>query len=168
MPPPLVYYPDPVLQNRAKEVDPRQDGLGPLAVGMVATMREEQGVGLAAPQVGESLRLFVASGDAEAESVLVCVNPRVEAFGPIVEMEEGCLSVPGFRAQIRRPEAVRVTYLDLDGVERTGEFHELMARVIQHEYDHLEGVLFFERMTEADRVQCRPHLKALEEQYRPR
>ena len=83
-------------------------------------------------------------------------------------MEEGCLSLPGIRADIRRPESVRVTYTDLDGRERTEEFHELMARIIQHEYDHLDGILFFERMSETDRLRIRPDLAALEDQYVPR
>ncbi len=164
----LVFYPDPVLQRRAEDVDPGRNDLRVMAEGMLGVMEANQGVGLAAPQIGESLRLFVASDNGEPENAVVCVNPRVEPFGPVVEMEEGCLSVPGFRAMIRRPEGVRVRFQDLDGVEREEEFHELLARIIQHEADHLDGVLFFERMTESDRLQCRPHLKALEEQFRPR
>jgi peptide deformylase len=164
----LVYYPDPVLQRRAESVDPGRNDLRALAEGMLGVMQENQGVGLAAPQVGKGMRLFVASDTGEPADAVVCVNPHAEPYGPVVEMEEGCLSVPGFRAMIRRPESVRVRYRDLDGVEHEREFHELLARIIQHETDHLDGILFFERMTESDRLQCRPHLKALEEQYRPR
>ena len=164
----LVFYPDPVLQRRAEDVGPGRNDVAALAEGMLGVMRDNQGVGLAAPQVGEGLRLFVASDTGEPENALICVNPRVEPFGPVVEMEEGCLSVPGFRAMIRRPEGVRIRYRGLDGTEHAEEYHELLARIIQHESDHLDGILFFERMTESDRLQCRPHLKALEEQYRPR
>jgi peptide deformylase len=164
----LVFYPDPVLQRRAEDVDPGRNDLRAMAEGMLGVMKENQGVGLAAPQVGEAVRLFVASDTGEPEDAVVCVNPRIEPFGPVVEMEEGCLSVPGFRAMIRRPEGVRIRFRGLDGVEREEEFHELLARIIQHEADHLDGILFFERMTESDRLQCRPHLKALEEQFRPR
>ena len=164
----LVFYPDPVLQRPAGDVDPGRNDLRALAEAMLGVMEDHEGVGLAAPQVGESLRLFVAADTGEPGRALICVNPRVEPFGPVVEMEEGCLSVPGFRTMIRRPEGARVRFRDLDGAEHTEECHELLARIVQHEADHLAGVLFFDRMTESDRLQCRPHLKALEEQYRPR
>jgi len=164
----LVFYPDPVLQRSTEDVDSGRNDLCALAEGMLGVMKDNEGVGLAAPQVGQRLRLFVATNSGDSDNALICVNPRVEPFGRVIEMEEGCLSVPGFRAMIRRPEAVRVRFRDLDGVERDEEYHELLARIIQHESDHLDGVLFFERMTESDRLQCRPHLKALEEQYRPR
>ena len=164
----LVFYPDPVLQRRAEDADPSRNDLRALAEGMLGVMHDNQGVGLAAPQIGEGLRLFVASDTGERDGAVVCVNPHVEPFGPVVALEEGCLSVPGFRTMIRRPEGVRVRFWGLDGIERSEEYHELLARIIQHEADHLDGVLFFERMTESDRLQCRPHLKALEEQYRPR
>jgi len=164
----IVYYPDPVLQERAQEVDPARPGLRELAAGMLAAMKEANGVGLAAPQVGESIRLFVASDTGEPEDAIVCVNPRVEPFGPVIEFEEGCLSVPGVRRLIRRSDAVRMSWLGLDGRAHEGEFHELLARIIQHEFDHLEGVLFFERMSEADRLSVRPDLEALREQFQPR
>jgi peptide deformylase len=164
----IVCYPDPVLRHRTGDVDPRRDGLRELVAGMLKAMKEASGVGLAAPQVGEALRVFVASDTGEPEDAIVCVNPRVEPFGRIVEMEEGCLSVPGVRRLIRRPEGVRMRWFDLDGVAHEGEFHELLARIIQHESDHLDGVLFFERMSEADRLSIQADLAALEEQYQPR
>jgi len=164
----ILYYPDPVLQQRAREVDPARPGLKEMAAQMLVAMKDASGVGLAAPQVGEGIRLFVASDTGEPEDAIVCVNPTVEPFGAIVEFEEGCLSVPGVRRLIRRPDAVRMTWYDLDGRAHEGEFHELLARIIQHEFDHLEGILFFERMSEADRLSVRPDLEALEEQYQPR
>jgi peptide deformylase len=164
----IVFYPDPVLQRPAADVEPGGPRLRELAEEMIRTMKEASGVGLAAPQVGESIRLFVASETGEPEDAIVCVNPRVEPFGAIVELEEGCLSVPGVRRDVRRPEGVRIVYRDLDGREHREEYHELMARILQHEYDHIEGVLFMERMSEADRLAIRPDLEALEEQYRPR
>ena len=162
----IVYYPDPVLTRRADAVDPAQADLGELVTGMLAAMAEANGVGLAAPQVGVGLRLFIAAGD--GEDALVCLNPAIQPFGPVVESEEGCLSVPGVKALITRPEGVRLTWQDLSGDEHTHEFHELLARIIQHEFDHVEGVLFLERMTPADHLRVRPDLKALEEQFRPR
>ena len=83
-------------------------------------------------------------------------------------MEEGCLSVPGVRRDIRRSEGVRLRWTDLDGEPQEGEFHGLIARIIQHECDHLDGILFFERMSEADRLSIKDDLAALEEQYQPR
>jgi peptide deformylase len=164
----IVCYPDPVLRKRAKEVDPLAKGLPKLVERMLDAMKEASGVGLAAPQVGDSLRVFVASETGEPGDAMVCLNPKVEPFGPIAEMEEGCLSVPGVRRQIRRPESVRLRWTDLDGSPKEGEFKGLLARIIQHECDHLDGVLFFERMSEADRLSIRDDLAALEEQYQPR
>jgi peptide deformylase len=164
----IVYYPDPVLRRRAEASGRSPADLIAFVDGMIDAMVEARGVGLAAPQVGEGLRLFVASETGSAEDAVAFLDPRIEPFGPFVEMEEGCLSLPGIRADIRRPESVRVTYTDLEGVERTEEFHELMARIIQHEYDHLDGILFFERMSETDRLRIRPDLAALEDQYVPR
>ncbi len=164
----IVYYPDPALRRRADAVALPREGLAELAQAMLLAMKEAEGVGLAAPQVAEGLRLFVASGTGEIEHALVCVNPVVQPFGPVVEFEEGCLSLPGVRAVITRPEGVRMSWEDLSGARHEGEFHALMARILQHEYDHLEGVLFFDRMTPADRLRVRPDLDAFEAQYRPR
>ena len=164
----IVCYPDPVLRKRAEDVDPRAKGLRTLVARMLEAMKEASGVGLAAPQVGESVRLFVASETGEPADAMVCLNPKVEPFGAIAEMEEGCLSVPGVRRLIRRPESVRLQWTDLDGEEHEGEFTGLLARIVQHEYDHLDGVLFFERMSEADRLSIRDDLRALEEQFKPR
>jgi len=163
----IVFYPDPVLRKRAKDVDPRTNGLREFTEEMLRTMKEASGVGLAAPQVGEGIRVFVASDTGEIEDAIVCLNPKVEPFGSVVPMEEGCLSVPGIRREIRRSESVRLKWTDLDGTPQEGEFHGLLARIIQHECDHLDGVLFFERMSEADRLSIRDDLRALEEQYVP-
>ncbi len=164
----IVCYPDPVLRKRALDVDPRTKGLKELVQGMLEAMKEASGVGLAAPQVGESVRVFVASETGEVDKAMVCINPKLERFGATAEMEEGCLSVPGIRRQIVRPESVRLAWTDLDGVPHEGEFQGLIARIIQHECDHLDGVLFFDLMSEADRLSIKADLEALEEQYDPR
>jgi peptide deformylase len=137
----IVFYPDPVLRKRAVPVEEGRD-LADFAAGMLEAMRDAQGVGLAAPQVGESLRLFVASESGEPDDAIVCINPEVEPFGSAEEMEEGCLSIPGLRAMVRRPAKVRMTWTDVDGKRYKGEFGGLLARIIQHEFDHLEGILF--------------------------
>ena len=162
----IVYYPDPVLQKRAETVDLARPGLREFVERMLEAMEAAHGVGLAAPQVGESLRLFVASDTAEPADALVCINPEIRAFGPSVVMEEGCLSLPGINAPISRPEKVEMRWTDLDGERHTAEFDDLMARIVQHEFDHLEGVLFFERMTAADRIRVKADLGSFEAQYR--
>jgi len=165
---PIVYYPDPILNRKAEEVKTGQPDLDVLVRDMLETMVAARGIGLAAPQVGRSLRLFVASASGDPGEALVCINPRIEPFGEAVEMEEGCLSIPDLRADLMRPEQVRAIWTGLDGDEFEGEFDGLWARVIQHEFDHLEGVLFIDKLSETDRLQVRPDLKALEEQYTPR
>jgi len=164
----VVYYPDPVLQLRAAEVTAFGPDLAAFAERMLVCMQEASGVGLAAPQVGRSIRLFVASETGEPADGMVFVNPRIEPFGKIVAMEEGCLSLPGIRTDIQRPESVRVAYSDLDGEARTEAFGGLLARIVQHEQDHLDGVLFVQRMQETDRLRFRLDLRALEEQFQPR
>ena len=118
-------------------------------------------------RAGLPVTLFVATESGDPADAIIFINPEIEPFGPIVEMEEGCLSLPGTRALIHRPESVRITYTGLDGVQRGKEYGELMARIIQHEFDHLDGVLFFERMSETDRLRIKPELETLEKQYRP-
>ncbi len=164
----IVFYPDPVLQERAEPVAEDRADLRDLAGAMLEAMCEAHGVGLAAPQVALGLRLFVASETGAVVDGIAFINPEIEPFGPIVEMEEGCLSLPGMRADIRRPEKVRVKWTDLDGNRREDEFDGLLARIIQHEYDHLEGILFFERMQPTDRLRVRDELRAFEEQFVPR
>jgi len=162
----IVYYPDPVLSRRAESVDPAMAGLQDLAEQMLITMEDARGVGLAAPQIGRSLRLFVVSESGKPEDGLVFLNPEIRPFGSPVPFEEGCLSIPGVNGEVTRPELVEVSWTDLDGKRKTETFTELMARVIQHEFDHLEGVLFIERLTPADRIRIRADLASFEEQFR--
>ena len=162
----IVYYPHPVLLQKAVPVRWPASGLHELVEGMRGAMDEARGVGLAAPQVGVGLRLFLAMGSGEEDELLVCVNPKLETFGPIEVFEEGCLSLPGINRDIRRPTGVRMTAHDLDGEEFSIETEGLLARVLQHENDHLDGILFFDRMSEADRLGVRDDLKAFQEQYR--
>jgi peptide deformylase len=162
----IVYYPDPVLQRRADPVDPAMEGLQDLAERMLLTMQDARGVGLAAPQIGRSLRLFVASESGEPEEGIIFINPEIRPFGSPLPFEEGCLSLPGINGMVTRPESVEISWTDVDGQRKTETFSELMARIIQHEFDHLEGVLFFERMSPADRIRVRADLQSFEEQFR--
>ncbi len=136
---------DPVLKQRAQEIDNVDGALVRLVDDMVTTMYEAPGVGLAAPQVGVQKRLFVYD---IGEGPQTLVNPvMVEGDGEWV-FDEGCLSVPGLSWEIVRPKQVHLTGHDLDGNEVDIEADEYLARVFQHEMDHLDGILLLERLDE--------------------
>ena len=143
----------PVLRARARTVDKLESktpSVQEFIDSMVDTMFEYSGVGLAAPQVHESLRIFVAMLDSDGQGegdAVVFVNPEITVVGDqTVEGWEGCLSIPDIRGKVERPRVVRVRALDRTGRRIELVAHGLPARVIQHEHDHLDGVLFFDRM----------------------
>jgi len=150
----------PVLRAKARALDPRSvasPGVQRLIDDMFETMREYSGVGLAAPQVHEGVRLFVAGlkpgtvgpeiGGDDEMPLIALVNPEIELVGEPTEMGwEGCLSIPDIRGQVPRAPAVKVKALDRQGKPLAFTAKGFPARVIQHEYDHLNGVLFFDRM----------------------
>ncbi len=146
----IIAYGDPRLKRRSEPVaDPTSQAK--FVEDLFETMYAASGVGLAAPQVGQNVRIFVVDGgelleeeEGEgAEFKEVFINPEVlEEEGPSWGFEEGCLSIPGVRENVDRPEVVRLRYQDLEGNTHEAEFDGLRARIIQHEYDHLEGVLF--------------------------
>src|SRR6476646_6788192 len=142
---PLRTFGDPVLKQRAREVEDITGDLIPLVHGMYETMEIEEGVGLAAPQVGVRKRLFTFDLH-EGAGPGVVINPEiVEREGEVLS-DEGCLSVPGYRFEVVRSERVTMRGLDLDGNEIVLEGDDLMARMIQHEIDHLDGVLLLDRV----------------------
>jgi peptide deformylase len=147
----------PVLRNRARELeraDLKHASVQKLIDDMIDTMHEYHGVGLAAPQVHEGLRIFVAAIAADNEEPLsprdapmVVINPVVTPIGSeVVEDWEGCLSIPDIRGRVPRARSIKVTALDRNGGTLDFTSHDFPARVIQHETDHLDGVLFFDRM----------------------
>jgi peptide deformylase len=143
----------PVLRERARAVDKhelRTPEFQKLIDDMIETMEEYSGVGLAAPQVHEGLRLFVAMLDPEGKGeggATAIINPEITPVGgDIVEGWEGCLSIPEIRGLVPRASHIRVSALDRDGRRVDIEAHDFPARVIQHESDHLDGILFFDRM----------------------
>jgi peptide deformylase len=139
---------DPVLRERSHEVESIDDPLRRLAQDMFDTMYAADGVGLAAPQVGELLRLIVVDTREPEHEPVAVVNPRIVRAGPEPDRaEEGCLSIPGLRDVVERPESVVVEGLDLQGREVRFEARGLLARVFQHEIDHLDGVLFLDRLS---------------------
>lgn len=161
----LRVYPDEILRRLALPVSEKDLGetISKLAEDMKATMYAESGVGLAAPQVGISSRLIVIDPSERRDSPIVMVNPViVDASGKDVA-EEGCLSIPGVRAKVRRCVRLVVEFETLSG-EKTGlEAEGFAARVIQHEIDHLDGKLFVDRLGPAGRLAVRKALRELEE-----
>ena len=141
----IRIFGDPVLKQRAAEITDVDGALARLADDMIVTMYEAPGLGLAAPQVGVQKRLFVYDlHDEEGPKVLI--NPVItESRGEWV-YDEGCLSVPGLSWEILRPNEIHLTGLDLDGNEVSIEADELLGRLLQHELDHLDGVLLLDRM----------------------
>lgn len=145
---PLVPYGHAVLRRPASPVDALTPEIQALIDAMIGTMHAAPGVGLAAPQVGIPLRLFVVdlSVGQDPEAVHVCINPSFVAREGIQFEEEGCLSLPGFTAAVVRPARAVVQALDRDGRPRVIEGRGLLARALQHEMDHLEGLLFVDRI----------------------
>lgn len=155
---PIVMYGDPVLRQRAKDVEPGTD-LSRLIEDMYETMHAAQGIGLAAPQIGKSIRLFVVDGtglekdDEEAEEGMenfkkAFINPvMLEELGTPWDFEEGCLSIPNIREKISRKETIRIRYYDEHWQLKEEEYDGMRARIIQHEYDHIEGKLFIDYLT---------------------
>ena len=140
---PIRTFGDPVLRDKARPVEEFDDALRRLADDMIRTMHEAPGVGLAAPQVGRPIRMFVFD---VGEGARALANPVLrDEWGEQVG-EEGCLSVPGLYFPVRRYERVWAEGFDLDGQEVTIEAEDLLARVLQHETDHLDGVLFIDRL----------------------
>ncbi len=159
----LVLYPAEVLRRKAQPLAAVTDEVRAVAARMLAIMHEEEGVGLAAPQVGLSWRLFVTSGHADDTVDRVYINPTIlRTSGDLEPHEEGCLSLPGIRADIRRPPIVVITATDLDGNEFTLESQGLLARAWQHENDHLDGILILNRMNPLDRLATRKAVRNLE------
>lgn len=150
----VLKYPDERLAIECDDIDEITDDIRQLAADMVETMYREDGIGLAAPQVGSNCRLIVVdvSGPEKRESLMTFINPRLEPLGDEkVESEEGCLSVPALRAKVERHERVRLTARDLDGNEVCMDADGLLAICLQHEIDHLGGTLFIDRISRLKR-----------------
>ena len=149
---------DPVLRQRAQEIEKVDDALVKLVEDMVVTMYDAPGVGLAAPQVGVQKRLFVYD---IGEGPQALVNPTiVEGDGEWV-FDEGCLSVPGLSWEIVRPKEVHLTGHDLDGNEVSFDADEYLARVFQHEMDHLDGILLLERLDDDQKKEAKRLVREL-------
>lgn len=165
----VLVYPDPILRRGGKVVSTFDPELRDLAARMIEAMYEEGGVGLAAPQVGIQQKLLVLNpaGDRKDRSgELVLCNPKITRKKGREFGEEGCLSFPGIHADVERWVSITLTYQDLDGKEQVLSTEGWLARIVQHELDHLEGVLFTDRLTAADKLRVKAQLQELEASYR--
>ena len=161
----LTHYPADVLAGPASPVEKIDDNIRRLVEKMIDVMLKNKGVGLAAPQIGVPLRLFIISLDGNRESVRVFVNPAVTPTGDLHVLDEGCLSVPNVYTKIRRYKKCKVTATDLDGKQFTEEAEGLSARALQHENDHINGVTIVSRMGQAAKIAHRRQLKKLREEH---
>ncbi len=150
---PIVMYGDPVLRQRAKDIASGTD-LTQLIADMYETMEVANGVGLAAPQIGKAVRLFIVDGTGfeEEEDMKdfrkAFINPLLlEEYGNPWEFEEGCLSIPNIRENVSRKARLKIRYYDENWQLREEEYDGMKARIIQHEYDHIEGKLFVDYLT---------------------
>ncbi len=150
---PIVAYGDPVLKKVAKEIEKEGEiDVKKLSQDMFDTMEKAQGVGLAAPQIGLSYRIFVVDTtemEEEGEGLKeTFINARIIAEeGEEWSFEEGCLSIPGIREKVKRLDTIKIEYFDKEWGKHLKEFDGLKARVIQHEYDHIEGILFTDHLS---------------------
>lgn len=177
----IVSYPDPVLRRKAKPVGKVDDEVRAVAARMIQLMFEAEGIGLAAPQVGLSWRLFVAhvpptnAGDDHPRSPeadpptatrhpVVYINPVLsKPEGPLEPFDEGCLSLPEIRGRVMRPELITISAIGVDGKPFSQRAGGLLARCWQHEMDHLDGVLIIDRFTQGARLKNRSKIRELEQ-----
>ena len=145
----ILVYPDPALKRKSLPVTKLSEDVLSLLDDMAQTMRDADGVGLAAPQVGKNIRVIVIDiplPEEDKREFYELINPEIVSSRGFQIGEEGCLSVPGFFANIRRKEHVRISALDRRGKRFTIDADGMLSRVLQHEIDHLDGILFFDRL----------------------
>ena len=178
----LRYFGDPVLRQSGRKIEKFDDQLASLSQEMIEVMRESDGIGLAAQQVGIAEQFCVMDVPEHPEYPILCVldgkalSPSLlmpmSLANPVVSplpsdeyyYEEGCLSFPGINADVARPEKISVSYQDMDGVEHTLECDGLLARCIQHEVDHLNGVLFIDRMEKETYAEIKKEVQSLKKE----
>ncbi|MCI5896006.1 MAG: peptide deformylase [Candidatus Aphodousia sp.] len=145
---PIVQFPDPILEKPCAEITEITADVRQLATDMAETMYKAPGVGLAAPQIGQSLRMVVIDVSEDKNNLLTLINPEIIEFGEeVCTGEEGCLSLPGIWEKVERHTAVTVRYTDLEGKEVTMPAEGLLAICIQHELDHLKGTVFIDHLS---------------------
>lgn len=152
---PIYLYGQPVLREKAKDITPEYPNLSDLIANMFETMYNAEGIGLAAPQIGLDIRLFIIDLSPLEEDDTrfanfkkVFINPQIiENSDKTNNFQEGCLSFPGINETVVRPEKIRIKYLDENFTEHDEVYEDFFARCIQHEYDHIEGILFTDKIS---------------------
>lgn len=167
----VLIYPDPVLRRGGQPITEFDQDLRDLSDSMMEAMYEEGGVGLAAPQVGIGKKLLVlnpsGSKDDRTGERTIC-NPKILRKKKREYGEEGCLSFPGIQAEVERWIEITVVYQNLDGEEESLKCDGWLARIVQHEIDHLEGVYFVDRLTATEKLRVKSQLLDLEGEYKAR
>lgn len=164
---PIRIYGDPVLRGKAKPVGPVSSEVREFVRHMAETMFDAPGIGLAAPQIGDTRRIFVVDpdlgeGDEDNRRVIAFIDPKIiQHSAERVVIEEGCLSIPDIRIDVDRPKSVRIEYTGLSGERQTMDADGMLARVILHEYDHLDGILFTDRVSPVRRRLVSGELKQM-------
>lgn len=166
---PLYYYDHPILRKKCEPIGEITPEIRQLALDMIETMDKHDGAGIAAPQVGYSLRMFVLreylfteEGRWTLSSPKVYINPKLTSpKGEMVVENEGCLSLPGLRVEVSRPDQITVQATDLDGNVFTEDLHGYNARLRMHENDHINGVLFIDRLSVGERKKIEPLLREM-------
>jgi peptide deformylase len=163
---PITMCGDKILRKKATKVSEIDDKIVGIIANMFETMRNASGIGLAANQIGLNKQIFVVDvspvEDYEKYKPLAMINPKIiSKSDETISMEEGCLSIPELRAEVIRPKSIFVSFFDVNMKEHTIEADELFARVIQHEYDHLQGVLFIDYFDDEMKKRYKKHLEKI-------
>ncbi len=162
----IIKYGNPILRMKARKVDKIDHRIQKLVDDMILTMQVDGGIGLAAPQVAESLALVVIDHSLifEDGEPTAYINPVIFASEGETVLEEGCLSVPEIREEVKRPEIITLRYQNLEGEIREERVDGLLSRVLQHEIDHINGVLFIDRISALKKQLLKKELKAITEE----
>ena len=164
----VIKYGNPILRMKARKIDKIDNRIQNLADDMILTMAIDGGIGLAAPQVAESLALLVVDHSLifEDGEPTAYINPKIISSEGDSVMEEGCLSIPDIHEEVKRPEIITLHYQDIEGETKEEQFDGLLARVLQHEIDHLNGVLFVDRISALKKQLLKKELKAISDEER--
>ncbi|HJH60038.1 MAG TPA: peptide deformylase [Bacteroidetes bacterium] len=168
---PVVAYGHPVLKHVAEEISPDYPDFKQLVDDMFETMYYSEGVGLAAPQINKSIRLFVIDTDSFSEKYpegkgikKVFVNPEIiEVSEEMWTFREGCLSLPNLNEEVVRPSKIKIRYLDENFIQHEDEYDGIVSRVIQHEYDHLDGIVYVDRISSMRKLLLKSKLRDISE-----
>jgi peptide deformylase len=172
---PLAYYGDPILRKKGNLITEINDDILQLVNDMIDTMLSVKGIGLAAPQVHASLALFIAyfikddDEKVDRNKIRVFINPKITFYSLNLSCHsEGCLSIPKLHCDVDRPMTIEIEALDLEGRTFTEKYHDYDAHIVLHENDHINGVLFIDRLYPKERKKIEPILKEIKKKFNPK